>query len=99
MDEPGTHPGNFVRGNGRTHTAATQRHSAFNLLGGDGSGHRDDEIRVVISGVQLMCAEVHDLVPRATELLRYLFFQGKASMVRCDSYAHHSFALACSITS
>ena len=72
MDEPGTHSRNFIRGDGRTHTAATQRYPTSNLLGSDGSGHGDDEIRVVISGVELMCAEVHNLVARAMELLRHL---------------------------
>jgi hypothetical protein len=63
MDEPGTHAANFVRGDGRSHAAATERHSAFNLSRGDGPGQGDDEVGVVVSGVQLVCAEVHDLVP------------------------------------
>ena len=95
MDEPGTHAGNLVRGDGRSHAAAAERHSAFNLPRGDGPGQGDDEVGVVISGVQLVCAEVHDLVPRATQRLRHLPFQGKPSMVRGDSHAHHGFSLTC----
>ena len=62
MDERGTHAANFVRGDGRAHATATQRHSAFHLSRGDGFGQRDDEVRVVVSGVQWVGAEVDDLV-------------------------------------
>jgi len=46
MDERGTHAANFVRGDGRAHATATQRHSAFHLSRGDGFGQRDDEVRI-----------------------------------------------------
>ena len=36
MDEPGPHTGNLVRGDGRSHAAAAERHSAFNLPRGHG---------------------------------------------------------------
>ena len=54
MDEPGTHAGNLVRGDGCPHAAAAERHSAFNLPRGDGPGQGDDEVGVVISGVRLV---------------------------------------------
>ena len=98
MDEPSTHAGNFVRGDGCSHAAAAERDSALNLSSGYSPGQRDDEVGVVISGVQLVCAEVHDLVPRATQQLRHLPFQGKPSMVRGDSHAHHGFSLTCRST-
>ena len=66
MDEPGTHAGNLVRGDGRSHAAAAECHSAFNLPRGDGLCQGDDEVGVIISGVQFVCTEIHDLVPRAT---------------------------------
>ena len=62
MDERGTHAANFVRGDGHAHATATQCHSAFHLFRGDGFGQRDDEVRVVVSGVQWVGAEVDDLV-------------------------------------
>ena len=54
MDEPGTHPGNFVRGDGSANAAAAERHAALDFARGDGPGQGDDEVRVVIRGVQLM---------------------------------------------
>src|SRR5208337_5125943 len=54
-----------------------------------------DEVGVVISGVQFVCAEVHDLVPRPSQRLRHLPFQRKPSMVRGDSDAHHGPSLSC----
>ena len=97
VDEPGTRTGNFIRRDGRSHAAAAEGYSTVHLSGGDRPGEGDDEVGVVIFGVHLMCAEVHDLVSRATQRLRYLPFQGKASMVRCDSHAHHGFSLTCRI--
>src|SRR5271156_4752253 len=62
MDERGTHTTDFVRGDGRTHAAATQRHSSFQLSRGEDFGQTDDEVWVVVSAVQLVCAEIDDLV-------------------------------------
>ena len=81
MDQSGTHTGYFVRGDRRTYTAAAERDSAINFRRRHSPSQRDDKGWVVISGVQFMSAEVHDLVPRATQQLRYLCFQDKATMV------------------
>jgi hypothetical protein len=94
MDKPGTHPGNFVRGDGCSDTAAADGHSTVHFSRGNGPGKGNDEVRVVVFGVQLVCAEVHDLIPRAAKLLRQLLFQGKPTMVRGDSHTHHDFSLA-----
>ena len=92
MDEPGTNTGNFVHGDGRSHAAAAERHSTLNVSRGDGPGQGDNEVGVVIFGVQLVCAEVHDFVPRATQRFRHLLFQGEASVVPGDSHTHHDFS-------
>ena len=63
VDEPGPHPWNFVRGDGRSYAAAAERYSAFSLTRRHGAGHGDNEIGIVICGVQSVCAEVHNLVP------------------------------------
>jgi hypothetical protein len=81
MNKPSTHTMDFVRSDGCTHAAAAKRDSALNLPGGYSPSQRDDEVGVVISGVQLMSAEVHDFVPRAAQQLRHLRFQDKATMV------------------
>ena len=96
VDKRGTHTGNLVRGDGRSYTAAAERHSPLNFPRRDGPRQRNDEVGVVISGVQLVRAEVHDFVSRATERLRHLFLQGKPAVVRCNSHAHYGFSLRCS---
>jgi hypothetical protein len=62
MDERRTYTTDFVCSDGRTHATSTQRHSAFHLSRGYGFGQRDNEVWVVVSGVQLVGAEVDDLV-------------------------------------
>jgi hypothetical protein len=67
MDKPGTHTGNFVRGDSRSNAAAAERNAPLNLPRGDGLGQGDDEVWVVIPGVELVRAEIHDFVPRVTQ--------------------------------
>jgi len=93
MDEPSTDAGDFVRSDGRSHATAAERHSTLHLSRGDSPGQGDDEVGVVISGVQLVCAEVHDLVPQAKQRLSHLAFQDIPSVVRGNSYAHHGCSL------
>jgi hypothetical protein len=66
IDESSTHAGNLVCGNGRSHTAAAERHSTFNVPRRDRPGQRDDDIGVVIAGIQLLCTKIHDLEPGVT---------------------------------
>jgi hypothetical protein len=91
VDEPGADTVDFVGGNGCAHSAATQGYPALNLSRGNSPGKWDDEVGIVIRGVQLMRAEVYDLVAGSAQRLLQLSFQGKRSMVRRNSYAHHDF--------
>ncbi len=72
MDEPSARTRNFVCRDGRSNAAAADRHPPRNLPRGHRPNQGDDEIGVIITGVQLMCAEVHDLVPGAAQRLRNL---------------------------
>ena len=67
MDEPGAHAGDLVRGNGRADPAAAKRLAPLDLPRGDGSGQWHDEVRVVILQVELVRAEVHDVVLRGAQ--------------------------------
>jgi hypothetical protein len=73
MDETRAHTGNLVGADGGSHATAAERYSTINRAGGYGPGQWDNVIRVIVSGAQLMSAEVHDLVARASEQLRDLF--------------------------
>lgn len=72
VDKRGTHTGNLVRGDGCPYTAAAERHCPLNFPRRDGPRQRNDEVGVVISGIQLVRAEVHDLESRTTQQLRDL---------------------------
>ena len=63
MDQPGTHAGDFIRGDGSPHTAAAKGHSAVHFARCYGPGKGNDEVGVVIFGVHLVCAKVHNFVP------------------------------------
>ena len=69
-DKPGTHAGNFVRGDSRSRRAPRRAQSP---PAATGLGQGDDEVWVVLPGVQLVRAEIHDFVPRATQCLRKFF--------------------------
>ena len=65
VDKCGAHTENFICGDGCSYTAAAERHSPLNFPRRDGPRQRNDEVGVVISGIQVVCAEVHDFVRRA----------------------------------
>ena len=62
MDEPGADTVHFVSGNGCTNSAATQGYPALNLSRGNSPGKWHDVVRIVIRGIQLMSAEVDDVI-------------------------------------
>ncbi len=89
VDESGTHAGNLVRGNGRSDTAAADRHTTFDLTRRDRPRQGNDEVGVVIVGAQLMRAKVHDLEASVLQRLHQKRFQPESSMVAGDSHSHH----------
>jgi hypothetical protein len=70
----GPYTGNLIGADGCAHSTAAECYSAIHLASSHGIGHRDDVIRVIVLGAQLMSAEVYDLVARASQQLRDLFF-------------------------
>jgi hypothetical protein len=72
MDKPGTHPGNFVRGDGCSDTAAADGHSTVHFSRGNGPGKGNDEVRVVVSRAQFVCAKIHDLMVGPAQQFSYL---------------------------
>jgi hypothetical protein len=92
MDEPGAHTGNFVGADGCAHATAAKRYSAINCASGYGPSQWDNVIRVIVSGARLNRTEVYDPMGSTAQQTRDLLFQGEASMVRRDSYAHDAFS-------
>jgi hypothetical protein len=94
VDEAGASPRNFVGADGCPHATAAERNSAINCAGSNGPGQRDNVIRVIISGAQVLRAEVCDLETRPVQEPSYLLLQRKAAVVLCNSYAHYAFSFS-----
>jgi hypothetical protein len=67
MDQSGAHPRDLIRGDRGANAAAAQRHPALDLARRDSPRQGDDEIRVVISRVQPICAEVLNVIAVAAQ--------------------------------
>jgi hypothetical protein len=74
----------------RAHAATADCHSAFNLVGGDGPGERDDVVGIVIALAQAMSAEIDDLIPRSAKPAEQFFLQTKPAVIGGNTNAHSS---------
>ncbi len=54
VDKPGTDAGDLVGRDGHSHAARADRDPAFHLTCRDRPGQGDDEVRVIVSGGQLV---------------------------------------------
>ena len=68
VNKPGADAWDLVGANRRAHTAAADRDTTFYLPPGDGSGERNDEIRIIVERNQVMGTEIDDLMLSRTEL-------------------------------
>ena len=77
MDERGAHAWNLVRRDGRSYSAAAERQSAFNLPCCDSPGQWDDEVGVVISGVEVVrLPNIDHLMPGGPKGRSHLHLEG-----------------------
>ena len=68
VNQPGADAWDLVGANRRAHAAAADRDTMFYLPPGDGSGERNDEIRIIVERNQVMGTEIDDLILSRTEL-------------------------------
>jgi hypothetical protein len=61
----------------RADAAAADRHTAFHRSRRDRLAERDDEVRVVVAGIQGMRPEVDDFVAGRAEMRDQVFLQRK----------------------
>jgi hypothetical protein len=83
----------FVCCDRRTDAAPAERDSALYISASDGLCERNDEIGIIVCGIQLVGAEVNDLVTRGAQGLFQLSLQGEGTVVRRNSYSHVAFLL------
>jgi hypothetical protein len=63
------------------HATTAECYSAIHCVGGNGSGHWDHVIRVIVSEAQMKRTEVDDLMSSIAQQVRDLFFQNEPTMV------------------
>lgn len=86
VHERGTDASDLVGTDRRANAAAAHRDTALDLSPGDGPRERDDEVRIVVGGIQMIRAEIHDVVSCRAETSDEFFFQTKATMISGDSH-------------
>jgi len=85
VDQAGAHTGDFVGGDTRTHAAAAKGDASIHLSCGDGTGQWHDKVGIVVIGLQLMIAEINDMVAGFTKFYDQGLFQCKTTVVRRDA--------------
>jgi hypothetical protein len=88
MDQTGANTHNLVGTNGCADAASTNRHPTLDFAGGHRFSEGDDEIGIVITGVQGVSTEIDHFMSGCTKLGNEIFFQAKSAVIRGNSQAH-----------
>jgi hypothetical protein len=84
----GTDSRDFVSAHRRSDPASAHRHPALNLSFRHSSRQRDDEVGIIVTGIQAVRAEINYLVPCRAKACNQVFFQTKSAMIRANAYMH-----------
>ncbi len=87
-DQAGSCARDFVGCDRCADATAAQSEPAFDITGGDGACHGDDEVRVVVVGVELVSAEIDDFKSMRLEPWQQCLFEIEPAMIGCDANAH-----------
>ena len=74
--------------NRRSNSAAADCYAAIYRACGNRLAKPDDEIRIVVVGIQAVSAEIHDLVPCRTDPRDEFFLKCKAAMICRNPHTH-----------
>jgi len=88
MDQAGMDSFDLVGTDRSTNSASTDRDATLHLAVHHGTGQGNDIVGIIIVMVELMSAEIHDLVSGSLDLCHQLLLELKPSMISCKSYAH-----------
>jgi len=78
----------FIRANGCANAAAANGQSAIEGSRGNGLGQRNDEVGVIISGIERVRAKINNLVARRPQTRSQFFLQFKSTMICSYSQMH-----------
>jgi hypothetical protein len=68
VDQGGTNAQDPVGANGRSHTTPADGNPAVHITYGDCLSEGENEIGVIIAGIQAVSTEVHNFMPRLAKL-------------------------------
>jgi hypothetical protein len=88
VNECGADADNLVGANGGANAAAADCYTANYITRGYSSGKRNYYVRIVVFGIQLMGAEIDDIMPRCAQLPQQLFFESESPVIGGYSYSH-----------
>src|SRR5262245_35554492 len=88
IDQRGPNSRNLVGADRDAHPAATESDPALDRACRHGLSERDDEVRIVVILVQLVRAEIDDVVAGRAQLRDHILLQGEPAVIGRDSYAH-----------
>lgn len=79
---------NFVRTDRCAHAAAADGHAALHAARSNGLCERNDEIRIVIGGVQAVSSKIDDIMPRRAKVRDEFLLQAKSAVIGGNAYTH-----------
>src|SRR5262249_59979701 len=86
MNQSGTGARNFVGADRGPDAAAAHGNSALHGARRDRLGERDDEVRIVVVGAQLVRTEIDDIVSGGTQTRGQILFQFESPPIDRDSH-------------
>src|SRR5262245_24731146 len=92
VNQSGPDPRDLVRTDRGADAAAAKGHSALHRARRYRAAERDDEVRIVVVGAQLVRAEIDDVVSGGAQSGGQVRLQFKAPVVCRDSHAHGVFS-------
>ena len=88
LDQPSPDPRNFVRTDRGADSAPADRHAALHFPTNDSLRERDDEVGIIVTGIQAVRPYIDYLMSRLPKACHHFFLQAKPTVISCDSYAH-----------
>src|SRR5260370_2937038 len=88
LNQPGADARNFVGTDRGPYPTAADRDAALHFPRSHSLGERDDEVGIVVAGIQAVCPHIDHLVPSLAKMGNQFFLQTKATVICGDSQAH-----------
>src|SRR5438093_13689263 len=85
---PARMPGTLLAHTGRADSTAANSHASIHLAGCDCLRERNQEIGIIVTGIQIVGAEVHHLVPNRFKFGHEVFFETESTMIGSDANPH-----------